>query len=395
MTSGLDAFAGAAVQLRGVSVAYEAASGPSVGAVDDVDLDIAAGSIVALLGPSGCGKTSLLRAIAGLEEPVAGVIDIDGTIVSAARNAGVSNRRVWVKPEQRNVGMVFQDGALFPHLTVRQNIVFGLRSSRAKLSRSDLVARVDDLLELVDLVGFADRMPGTLSGGQQQRVALARSLAPQPEVLLLDEPFSALDTALRIQVRAEVAKIVREVGVTTVFVTHDQDEAFVLGDRVAVMHSGNVEQFGTPDELYRSPVSPWVAGFVGEANFVRGTVVAEPMSTVAATPIGVVTIEDHRTDSDDSSVQVLVRPEQVGLTALTDTDASTAGEAGTITAVEYYGHDVRYELELADGTLLAARTHSTELYERGDRVVATFQSRQRGSRSAAFSVDEPSDNPWL
>jgi len=394
MTSGLDTFTGATVQLRRVSVAYETASGPAVGAVDQVDLDIAAGSIVALLGPSGCGKTSLLRAIAGLEEPVGGEIDIDGTVVSAARTAGVSSKRVWVKPEQRNVGMVFQDGALFPHLTVRQNIVFGLRSSHAKLNRGDLVTRVDSLLELVDLVGYGDRMPGTLSGGQQQRVALARSLAPQPKVLLLDEPFSALDTALRVQVRAEVAKIVREVGVTTIFVTHDQDEAFVLGDRVAVMHSGVIEQFGTPDELYRSPASAWVAGFVGEANFVRGTVDG-PSPDVAATPIGVITIEDHRVGPTESSVQVLVRPEQVGLTAAAEADAATIGQAGVITAVEYYGHDVRYELELTDGTELAARTHSTELYERGDRVVATFQSRQRGSWSAAFSVHESPDNPAL
>lgn len=378
MSRAPDTLAGAAVSLSGISVAYPTDNGGSVAAVTTADLDIEAGSIVALLGPSGCGKTSLLRAIAGLEQPTTGSVAIGGTTVSS-RGSG---KRQWVNPEKRNVGMVFQDGALFPHLTVTQNIVFGLRAMRKELSRTDVLARVDELLDLVDLQGFGDRLPNTLSGGQQQRVALARSLAPQPKVLLLDEPFSALDTSLRVQVRAEVARIVRDVGVTTVFVTHDQDEAFVLGDKVAVMQAGNIEQFGTPDELYRSPATPWVAGFVGEANFVLG-VVARDNATIAATSIGVITIDDRRSDRYSNDVQVLVRPEQVNLRH----DPADGTEAATVRTVEYYGHDVRYEVELADGTVLAARTHSTELYERGDMVYPSFQSRQRDSTSAAFSVD--------
>jgi iron(III) transport system ATP-binding protein len=378
MSTAPNTLAGAAVSLSGISVAYATGGGGSVAAVTNANLNIEAGSIVALLGPSGCGKTSLLRAIAGLEGPTAGSVSIGGTTVSSQG----PGKRQWVNPEKRNVGMVFQDGALFPHLTVTQNIVFGLRSMRKELSRSQVLARIDELLELVDLQGFGDRLPNTLSGGQQQRVALARSLAPQPKVLLLDEPFSALDTSLRVQVRAEVARIVRDVGVTTVFVTHDQDEAFVLGDKVAVMQAGNIEQFGTPDELYRSPATPWVAGFVGEANFVVG-VVAGNDATVAATPIGLVTIDDRRADPNSNEVRVLVRPEQVSL-RLDPTDGT---EAATVRTVEYYGHDVRYEVEFADGTVLAARTHSTELYERGDTVYPSFQSRQRGSTSAAFSVD--------
>jgi iron(III) transport system ATP-binding protein len=378
MSTAPNTLAGAAVSLSGISVAYATGGGGSVAAVTNANLNIEAGSIVALLGPSGCGKTSLLRAIAGLEGPTAGSVSIGGTTVSSQG----PGKRQWVNPEKRNVGMVFQDGALFPHLTVTQNIVFGLRSMRKQLSRSQVLARIDELLELVDLQGFGDRLPNTLSGGQQQRVALARSLAPQPKVLLLDEPFSALDTSLRVQVRAEVARIVRDVGVTTVFVTHDQDEAFVLGDKVAVMQAGNIEQFGTPDELYRSPATPWVAGFVGEANFVVG-VVAGNDATVAATPIGLVTIDDRRADPNSNEVRVLVRPEQVSL-RLDPTDGT---EAATVRTVEYYGHDVRYEVEFADGTVLAARTHSTELYERGDTVYPSFQSRQRGSTSAAFSVD--------
>lgn len=387
MTSGLDAFTGAAVTLRAVSVAYTNTADGDVVAVERVDLDVEAGSIVALLGPSGCGKTSLLRAIAGLEEPSSGEIVIGGRTVSTSPDPASSTKRTWVQPEQRDVGMVFQDGALFPHLTVHQNIVFGLRAARKKYSRPEIAARVAELLELVDLADYGDRMPGTLSGGQQQRVALARSLAPQPKVLLLDEPFSALDTALRVQVRAEVARIVRDIGVTTIFVTHDQDEAFVLGDKVAVMRRGRIKQSGTPDELYRSPCSPWVAGFVGEANFVAGLVANEATSHVAATPIGVIAIDDRRTDVDDQQVQVLVRPEQIALVPWTDGGDRQVGEGAVVTAVEYYGHDVRYELELDDGTGLAARTHSTELFGRGDRVIASFQSRERNSRSPAFSLD--------
>ena len=248
----------ATVAIDGVSVSYDGAAM----AVDDVSVSVAAGSIVSLLGPSGCGKTSLLRAIAGLERPAAGSISIGGRAVSGPG--------AWVKPEHRSVGMVFQDGALFPHLTVAQNVEFGLNAAHIRADRTERAARVAELLDLVDLAGLDERLPETLSGGQRQRVALARSLAPNPSVLLLDEPFSALDAGLRVHVRAEVARILREVGVTSIFVTHDQDEAFVLGDRVAVMRDGRVEQFGAPDELYRSPTSKWVARFVGEANFVPG-----------------------------------------------------------------------------------------------------------------------------
>jgi iron(III) transport system ATP-binding protein len=386
MANNLDVFAGTAVSMRGVSVTYSASGEGHIVAVDRADLDVEPGSIIALLGPSGCGKTSLLRSIAGLEEPSSGEVVIGERTVSTCPNSAAPTKRIWVQPEQRDVGMVFQDGALFPHLTVRQNIVFGLRATRKKFSKPEITARVDRLLELVDLTSYGDRMPSTLSGGQQQRVALARSLAPQPKVLLLDEPFSALDTALRVQVRAEVARILRDIGVTTIFVTHDQDEAFVLGDKVAVMQSGQIEQFGTPDELYRSPRTPWVAGFVGEANFVVGTVTDKTAAEIAATPIGMIPIVDHRVNSAESQVQVLVRPEQIALTSWSNSDDRPVGEAATVVNVEYYGHDVRYELQLDDGTTLAARTHSTELFIRGDRVVATFQRRQRNSQSAAFSI---------
>lgn len=348
----------ATVTVNHVSVSYDGAAH----AVDDVSLDVDAGSIVSLLGPSGCGKTSLLRAIAGLERPVGGSISIGDRVVSGAGS--------WVKPEHRSVGMVFQDGALFPHLTVADNVAFGLNAAHIKANRTERTSRVAELLEMVDLAGLGDRLPETLSGGQQQRVALARSLAPNPTVLLLDEPFSALDAGLRIHVRAEVARILREVGVTSIFVTHDQDEAFVLGDRVAVMRDGRVEQFGAPDELYRTPTSKWVARFVGEANFVPGHRSGE--AGRVDTTLGRVTISGSTSaDLADTAVQVLVRPEQVVL---------SAGDAAEITAVEYYGHDVRYELLLGDGTTLSARTHPDILRQRGDRVAIAFD----GSTSTAF-----------
>lgn len=332
-----------------MSVAYDGVDR----AVDEVTLSVEPGSIVALLGPSGCGKTSLLRAIAGLERPVTGSISIAERVVSSPT--------VWMKPEHRHIGMVFQDGALFPHLSVADNIAFGLPGLGAKPSRAERMRRVGELLELVDLSGLADRLPDTLSGGQQQRVALARSLAPNPSVLLLDEPFSALDAGLRIHVRAEVARIVREIGVTSIFVTHDQDEAFVLGDEVAVMRNGRIEQKGTPDELYRTPLTRWVAGFVGEANFLAGARNGDP--TRVETSLGPIDVGSS-TAHLGSEVAVLVRPEQVEL---------SPGDDAEITTVEYYGHDVRYELRLNDGTTLSARAHPDRLHHRGDRVAIAFE----------------------
>ncbi len=326
-----------AVELSGVTAAYG-----DVGAVVDADLDIAAGEIVALLGPSGCGKTTLLRSIAGLHRPAAGTVRLAGEVVSDART--------WVRPEKRSVGMVFQDGALFPHLTVAENVAFGLK--RRERGRTE---RVDELLELVDLAGYGERLPGTLSGGQQQRVALARALAPSPSVLLLDEPFSALDAALRSQIRVEIARILRDVGVTTVFVTHDQDEAFVLGDRVAVMSGGRIHQVDTPDALYRRPVDAWVAGFVGEANLVDA--VAD--GGFADTPFGAVPLDGAHA----GPVTVLVRPEQLKL---------HPGAEAEIVDVEYFGHDARYGVRLGDGHEVAARDTDAELRERGSNVAVTY-----------------------
>jgi iron(III) transport system ATP-binding protein len=322
-----------------------------------VSIDVSPGEIVALLGPSGCGKTTLLRSIAGLERLDGGSISIGGTTVSAPG--------VHVRPEQRRIGMVFQDWALFPHLTVGQNVGYGLSREER---RGD---RIERSLDLVGLSGLGDRPPGTLSGGQQQRVALARALAPQPTALLLDEPFSNLDTSLRVQVRSEVHRLLTELDVTTVFVTHDQEEAFVLGDRVAVMCDGRIRQLERPDEIYANPASPWVAEFVGEANLIR----AEASGDRASSTIGPLDLQRPCT----GPVEVLVRPEQLVLVGLDDSSTEPPADHGaaTVQLVEYYGHDHVSVVVLDDGTILRSRAPGAPSYRRGQRV---------GVRSAARSA---------
>lgn len=307
----------------------------------DVDFRVPAGLVVALLGPSGCGKTTLLRIIAGLERADHGTVKVGDRVVAG--------NGLWVPPERRRVGMVFQDGALFPHLTVARNVAYGLpRNQRHG-------ARVDEALEMVGLGGMGDRMPGTLSGGQQQRVALARSLAPAPSVLLLDEPFSSLDTVLRVQVRGEVHRLLVELGITAVFVTHDQEEAFVLGDEVAVMHDGRIVQQARPEELYAQPVDPWVAVFVGDANLLEG----HARSGTAETALGPVPLA-----APASGVgQVLVRPEELHL---------GAGHDAVVDLLEYHGHDTVYVVRLDAGGSVRARSGSGPRHYRGDHVTVRY-----------------------
>lgn len=313
--------------------------------VRDAHLDVDAGQVLALLGPSGCGKTTLLRAIAGLQEHDGGSITIGDHVVSDART--------FIAPERRRVGMVFQDGGLFPHLSVKQNVGFGLRH------HDNPTNRVDEMLELVSMAEFAERLPGTLSGGQRQRIAVARALAPEPSVLLLDEPFSALDAGLRVQIRREVKRLIAALGITAIVVTHDQEEAFAMGEHIAVMANGAIEQVGTPAELYESPSSPWVAEFVGDgARFVgryNGTSVTTPFGDVPA----------HQAASAlsvDSDVTVIVRPEQLIL---------TSGTAGIVADVEYYGHDVRYDIVLTDGRAATVRAIRAD-FAVGDHVDVSF-----------------------
>jgi iron(III) transport system ATP-binding protein len=259
--------------------------------------------------------------------------------------------------------MVFQDWALFPHMSVARNVGYGLHG------QDDAARRIAEALALVGLEGLGDRQPATLSGGQQQRVALARALAPEPTVLLLDEPFSNLDTALRLQVRSEVHELLVGLGITTVFVTHDQEEAFVLGDEVAVMHDGVIVQQATPAELYRCPATPWVAGFVGDANLVAG----RAQGTQASTAVGDVPLARAAT----GEVDVLLRPEELRV----ERDGSAEVEH-----IEYYGHDTVYVIQLPGGPRVRARVGSAPEFRRGDAVAVRYV----GAPTVAYADDDGS-----
>lgn len=328
--------------------------GPDV--LHGVSLEIAPGEVLALLGPSGCGKTTLLRAIAGLERVNDGEIAIDGQVVASPK--------VHAPPEQRRIGMVFQDWALFPHLSVGENVAFGLTRSERRGTRGR--ERVAEALQMVGLGGMTDRMPSTLSGGQQQRVALARALAPRPRAILLDEPFSNLDTTLRIQIRSEVHHLLSDLGITTAFVTHDQEEAFVLGDKVAVMHEGVIEQHASPAEIYESPSTRWVADFVGEANLVT----AMGHGREALTPFGTVPLIEEFT----GPVDVVVRPEHLHL---------APGTGAEVELVEYYGHDHVTILRLSDGQRVRSRLTGPPQFQRGESVAVSSV----GAPSVAFALD--------
>ncbi|HEX7168370.1 MAG TPA: ABC transporter ATP-binding protein [Acidimicrobiales bacterium] len=357
-----------AVTLRGIRKAF----GPVV-AVDSVDLDLAEGRITALLGPSGCGKTTTLRLIAGFDRPDAGEIAIGGDVVAGAGHA--------VPPERRGIGMVFQQLALFPHLDVAGNIAYGLRGS----SRSDRAARVGDLLDLVGLGGMGHRLPHELSGGEAQRVALARALAPKPQVVLLDEPFSSLDVALRAELRGEVRRILQAACVTTLVVTHDQDEALSIGDAVAVMFEGRVAQVGAPEDVYRHPASQAVAEFLGDANAVAGRATGGMVETEVGT---------LRSDVADGDVVVLVRAEDVDLAALDgegDPGATGATEA-IVEDVDYFGHDQLVSVRLPSGARIEARLHARRRLPRGatvtvaarpDGPVVAFPAGAGGQHSGA------------
>jgi len=300
-------------------------------AVDGVSLDVQPGELVTFLGPSGCGKTTTLRTIAGLEEPTDGTISIG--------DETVSGNGMFVPPERRDVGIVFQNFALFPHLTVRENIAFGISDADS----DETAARVDELLELVEMTDHGEKTPDQLSGGQKQRVALARSLAPEPEVLLLDEPFSNLDVRLRVEMREEVRQILKEAGVTAVSVTHDQEEALSISDRVAVMNDGQIEQVGRPEEVFERPESKFVASFLGRASFLKGELRDEKVETGIGR-FDAVALEGYDTVYDGAPVDVLVRPDD-----LRATPASPELADGVITSRQYVGPSFVYRVELESG----------------------------------------------
>ena len=305
-------------------------------AVQGANLSIARGEFFAMLGPSGCGKTTTLKMIAGFELPTSGRVLLEGADVSR------------VAPYKRNVNTVFQQYALFPHMTVADNVAFGPRSKRVRRSECD--RQVAEMLDVVRLGGYAKRKPMHLSGGQQQRVALARALVNYPSALLLDEPLAALDLKLREAMQLELKRIQREVGITFVFVTHDQGEALTLSDRIAVMSEGFIEQIGTPEEIYNSPASLFVAGFIGSANLLPGTATGDDADdvvvelecgpTVRATP--------GRQPAKGDPVSVMIRPERLQVSVDAGSDGRTI--EGDIRGMIFQGASARLQLELADGT---------------------------------------------
>jgi len=325
-------------------------------ALDDVSIKIRRGEFFTLLGPSGCGKTTLLRLIAGFETPTSGQILLDGVDIT------------YDPPNRRPVNTVFQSYALFPHLSVARNIGFSLEMQgrpAAEVSKT-----VDQMLALVRMEAMADRKPTQLSGGQQQRVALARALAPQPKVLLLDEPLSALDLKLRKEMQSELKRLQLETGITFIFVTHDQEEALTMSDRIGVMRNGSVLQIGSPREIYTRPSDRFVASFIGETNFLtgilgNGTVTLDtgdtlPLETPAKVAVG-------------AKVTVAIRPEQIRIAASDGAD----GLAATVTDSVYFGTDTHCHLALADGTEVVVRLQSSATGDaglsRGDQVKLTFE----------------------
>jgi iron(III) transport system ATP-binding protein len=327
-----------AIQASGIRKAFG-----EVVAVDDGAVTVAPGELVALLGPSGSGKTTLLRVIAGLEVPDDGTVAIDGRVVTAPGE--------WVEPEQRRVGMVFQDGALFPHLTVEANVAFG----------EPAPGRVASCLDLVGLADRARAYPHELSGGERQRVALARALAPEPDVILLDEPFASLDAALRTTLREEVASILREAGASALLVTHDQQEAMSLADAVVVMRDGAVVQAGTPEDLYDHPTSRWAAEFLGDAEVVPGDVVRGEVTCDLGTfaAVGV----------PDGIADVVVRPESLAVSAVPDGPVPAGSIRARVVHRTFFGHDHVLELELEGGQRVQSRGRGVDRWKHDELVL--------------------------
>jgi spermidine/putrescine transport system ATP-binding protein len=338
-------------------------------AVDDLSLEIEHGSFFSMLGPSGCGKTTTLRMIGGFEEPTAGSVFLGDADVTG------------LPPFKRDVNTVFQSYALFPHLTVFENVAFGLR--RKRVASDDVRRRVGEMLELVELPGYERRRPSQLSGGQQQRVALARALINQPRVLLLDEPLGALDLKLRKQMQIELKRIQTEVGITFIYVTHDQEEAMTMSDRIAVMRAGRIEQLGTPEELYERPHTAFVAGFLGVSNLLDGEVLGREGPWVA------VRLADGsvlRAPSDGvngaSSVRVGVRPEKLRVepadAAAAAADGTVNSLGGTVLDASYIGVSTQYLIQTGDG----------------HRVVVYAQNLEVSGASAALSDGQSVRVSW-
>jgi len=345
------------LELRQVSCSYEAGRP----AVQDISFAAKEGEILCLLGPSGCGKTTILRAIAGFEPVRSGQIFLSDQLVSS--------QKVMTPTENRRIGMVFQEYALFPHLRVQDNIAFGLSQSTQSLRAT----RVQEMLRLTGLEGFERRYPHELSGGQQQRVALARALVQNPIVLLLDEPFSNLDPDMSGRMRQELHDLLRRTKTTTILVTHDHDEAFAMADRIAVLNQGRLEQFDTPEMMYHLPATPFVADFVGQADFIPGTV----SHGMVQTELG--EFPDTLECQDGTTVVVMIRPDDIHL-------VPTEGARSRVISRQFRGSENLYTVSLPSGQIVHSSQGSTSIYQAGTavelRVLATHTVLFRQETSA-------------
>ncbi|TDC78033.1 ABC transporter ATP-binding protein [Actinomadura sp. 7K507] len=356
-----------AIELKGVEKAFQA-HGETVAAVRGVGLTIAQGEFFSLLGPSGCGKTTTMRMIAGFEEPTAGEIRLHGKDVTG------------VPPNRRDVNMVFQSYALFPHMSVFGNVAFGLR--RRGVPKAEIRRRAAGMLGIVDMAGRERRRPGELSGGEQQRVALARALVNRPSALLLDEPLGALDLKLRQTMQVELKRIQREVGITFVYVTHDQGEALAMSDRIAVMNDGLIEQLGTPREIYEHPATRFVAGFIGTSNVLGGEV-TETGAGIAVISYGPdgrieVPVRDGLEVAAGERLELTVRPEKIGIGADRPKE-DMCGVRGTVTEVVYLGTSTNYNVTTSTGADIVVfqqnAASADDIAGRGDSVWLSWYPR--------------------
>ncbi|HEX6870623.1 MAG TPA: ABC transporter ATP-binding protein [Micromonosporaceae bacterium] len=356
-----------AIELVGVAKEYHA-HGDVVAAVKHVDLTIGEGEFFSMLGPSGCGKTTTMRMIAGFEEPTRGKVFLHGADVTG------------VPPNRRDVNMVFQSYALFPHMSVFENVAFGLR--RKRVAGTEIRERVGQMLELVGLGGREKRRPSELSGGQQQRVALARALVNRPRALLLDEPLGALDLKLRQQMQVELKRIQREVGVTFVYVTHDQGEALTMSDRIAVMNDGLIEHLGSPREIYERPATKFVAGFIGTSNLLSGTVTdindGQAVLAVGQGERMIVPVRD-RSVVRGELVELSVRPEKINLSTAQPAMNGHCLLRGVVTEVVYLGTSTNYNVRTSTGAEIVVfdqnASSAEDLAVRGDTVYLTWETQ--------------------
>jgi iron(III) transport system ATP-binding protein len=340
--------------VRGLNTEYPSQKGPAVKAAQDVAFEVPAGKFFTLLGPSGCGKTTTLRSIAGLERPVSGEISVNGRVVFS------SDRKIFVPPNQRNFGMVFQSYAIWPHMTVFANAAFPLEVRKAKMSKSEIREKVMRVLSAVALEAYADRDATKLSGGQQQRLALARALVMEPELLLLDEPLSNLDAKLRDRMRFELKRIQRELGITTIYVTHDQGEALALSHEIAVMNEGRIVQVGPPRTIYEHPRTKFVAEFIGTTNFIDGHVLGFDEGAgrwKVRTPAGDLLVSTDSELTPNMRVTVSIRPEDVELFDNAATSGSTENvTSGLVDQKVFLGDFVDFQIQIGD-FMLQSRAH--------------------------------------